>query len=37
LNEHLALTPDIQWIRNPAGDRHADDVTVVGLRAKAAF
>lgn len=37
LNEHLALTPDIQWIRNPAGDGQADDVTVIGLRAKAAF
>ncbi len=37
LNEHIALTPDIQWIRNPAGDGQADDVTVIGLRAKAAF
>lgn len=37
LNEHVSLTPDIQWIKNPAGDGAADDVTVVGLRAKAAF
>lgn len=37
INDQLALTPDIQWIRNPAGDGAADDVTVWGLRAKAAF
>lgn len=37
LNEHVSLTPDIQWIKNPAGDGAADDVTVIGLRAKAAF
>ncbi len=37
LNEHISLTPDIQWIKNPAGDGAADDVTVIGLRAKAAF
>jgi hypothetical protein len=37
LNEHVSLTPDIQWIKNPAGDGAADAVTVIGLRAKAAF
>lgn len=37
LNEQVSLTPDIQWIKNPAGDGAADDVTVIGLRAKAAF
>jgi high affinity Mn2+ porin len=37
LNEHLALTPDIQWIGRAAGDGSVKDVTVLGLRAKAAF
>lgn len=37
LNDNLSLTPDFQWIRNPAGDETAKDVTVWGLRAKAAF
>jgi hypothetical protein len=37
LNEQIALTPDFQWIRNPAGDGTADDATVWGLRAKASF
>lgn len=37
LNDNLSLSPDVQWIRNPAGDETAKDVTVWGLRAKAAF
>ncbi|WP_165873498.1 carbohydrate porin [Parasulfuritortus cantonensis] len=37
INEQLALTADFQRIANPAGDRGLDDVTVLGLRAKAAF
>jgi carbohydrate-selective porin OprB len=37
LNDHLHLSPSIQWINNPAGDKTADDVTVWSLRAKAAF
>lgn len=36
LNDQIALTPDIQWIRNRSGAA-ADDVTVWGLRAKASF
>ena len=37
LNDHLHLSPSIQWINNPAGNKTADDVTVWSLRAKAAF
>ncbi len=37
INAQLSLTPDLQWIKNPAGDGSADEVTVLGLRAKAAF
>jgi hypothetical protein len=37
LNEHVALTADVQLIGNPGGDPDADDVTVWGLRAKASF
>lgn len=37
LNDNLSLTPDVQWISNPGGDKTADDVTVWGLRAKASF
>jgi carbohydrate-selective porin OprB len=37
LNEHLELTPDFQWIVNPGGDDSAEDIAIVGLRAKASF
>lgn len=37
VNDHLSLSPDVQWIRHPGGDKSADSVTVWGLRAKAAF
>jgi carbohydrate-selective porin OprB len=37
LNEHLELTPDLQWIDNPGGDDSAEDIAIVGLRAKASF
>ncbi len=37
LNDHVHLSPSVQWIGNPAGDSSADDVTVWSLRAKASF
>ena len=37
VNEHLSLSPDVQWIRHPGGDKTAGHATVWGLRAKAAF
>ncbi|MFZ5482719.1 MAG: carbohydrate porin [Pseudomonadota bacterium] len=37
VNEHLSLSPDVQWIRHPGGDKSAGNMTVWGLRAKAAF
>lgn len=36
-NEHLELTPDLQWIARPGADGAAEDVTVVGLRATMGF
>lgn len=37
LNEHLEISPDLQFISRPAGNGDAKDLTVVGLRAKASF
>lgn len=37
LNDHLAISPDLQWIARPGGDGAARNLTVVGLRAKASF
>jgi uncharacterized protein YoaH (UPF0181 family) len=37
LNDHLELTPDLQWIRRAGADKSADDRTVVGLRATLGF
>jgi high affinity Mn2+ porin len=37
VNEHLAVSPDFQYIANPAGDGEADAVTVLGLRTQIAF
>jgi len=37
LNEHVHLSPGMQWIGNPGGDKSADDVIVWSLRAKASF
>lgn len=37
LNEQVALTPDVQWVRNAAGDGDARDMTVVGVRAAVNF
>lgn len=37
VNEHIQLSPSVQWIRQPGGDVSADKVTVWGLRAKASY
>jgi high affinity Mn2+ porin len=37
LNEQFELTPDIQWINNPAGNYSASNVTVLGLRAQITY
>ena len=35
--KYLNISPDIQWIRNPNGDRDNDDVWVFGMRAQLSF
>lgn len=37
VNEHLALTPDLQHVRRAGADRDAKHITAVGLRALYAF
>ena len=37
LTDSIALTPDVQLIVNPRGDRHADTVGVFGVRMQAVF
>ncbi|PKM46706.1 MAG: transporter [Gammaproteobacteria bacterium HGW-Gammaproteobacteria-1] len=37
LNAQLAVTPDIQWVRNPAGDGSAKDHWFAGVRAAVNF
>lgn len=37
VNDNFQLTPSLQWIGRPGGDGSADDIVVLGLRAKAAF
>jgi high affinity Mn2+ porin len=37
LSAHLALTPDLQWIRRAGGDRGAPAFTAVGPRAAVGF
>lgn len=37
LNEHLELSPDLQWIRRPGGDGLVPTVRVFGLRASFGF
>ena len=37
VNEHLQLSPNLQWIGDPGGDKTAGDVTIWGLRAKMAY
>jgi len=37
VNDHLELTPDLQWIARPGADGAAEDITVAGLRATMGF
>ena len=37
LNDHVELTPDLQWIRRPAGDGSAPGISVIGLRGTVGF
>jgi carbohydrate-selective porin OprB len=37
VNDHLSLSPDIQWVKNANGDRDNDDVWAFGLRARLSF
>jgi len=37
VNDHLELTPDLQWISRPGANGAAADVTVLGLRATMGF
>lgn len=37
LNGQVALTPDVQWVRNPAGDGDAQSMWFAGLRAAVSF
>lgn len=36
-NDHLHLSPSLQWIGRPGADPSADDITVLGLRAKVSY
>lgn len=37
VNDHLGVTPDVQWISRPGADGTAEDVALVGLRATLGF
>jgi hypothetical protein len=37
VNDHLELTPDLQWISRRGADGEAGDITVLGLRATMGF
>ena len=37
LNEHLALSPDFQWVDGLGGSARADSVTIMGIRAQLDF
>jgi len=37
VNDHLELTPDLQWIARPGANGAAKDITVLGLRATMGF
>ncbi|MGB9129112.1 MAG: carbohydrate porin [Thiobacillus sp.] len=37
VNEHLELTPDLQWISRPGANGAAGDITILGLRATMGF
>ena len=37
VNDHLQISPSLQWIGEPGGDPSAGDITLWGLRAKASY
>jgi len=37
ISEHVAITPDVQYVVNPLGDSHNDDVLAAMLRAELSF
>jgi len=37
VNDHLELTPDLQWISRPGANGAAEDITILGLRATMGF
>ncbi|MDR3087638.1 MAG: carbohydrate porin, partial [Azoarcus sp.] len=37
ISPQFALTPDVQWIRRGGANRHADPVTILGVRANIAY
>lgn len=37
VNDHLELTPDLQWIARPGANGAAEDLTILGLRATMGF
>ncbi|MCK9275846.1 MAG: carbohydrate porin [Syntrophales bacterium] len=37
MNDHLNVSPDVQWVRNGNGDRASDDLWVFGIRAQLSF
>jgi high affinity Mn2+ porin len=37
INKTFQLSPSVQWINRPGGDAAAQDISIVSLRAKAAF
>lgn len=37
VNDHLNISPNIQWVKNPNGDSDNDDVWAFGLRAQLSF
>ncbi|MEW6678448.1 MAG: carbohydrate porin [Pseudomonadota bacterium] len=37
VNDHLLLSPNLHWIGEPGGDESADDITVLGVRAKLSY
>jgi hypothetical protein len=36
-NKNLQITPSVQWIGKPGGNAAAEDISIIGLRAKASF
>jgi len=37
VSDHLNISPDIQWVKNPNGDSENDDIWVFGIRAQLSF